>query len=77
MNDKTWLTIEVLFKHGTEIKRYALKNCTWDKVKKFREVVFTDGFMYPDINDVGRWYIINPWNVSSIEVHKQSHFFTE
>lgn len=76
---KTWLSVQVIYKHGNELKSMVSRNWSWQKVKEFRETVFVSGYMVPVFDstniDTGAFIIISPWNIVSIDVQKQDHFF--
>lgn len=74
---QVFLTVEIYFVHGTELKRYYMRNFTWDKIKLFRETVFAAGFMYMDPDNATRYFVVSPWNVKSLEIHIQEKFFKE
>ena len=75
-----WYTIEVTFAHGQETKIYRLTNCGLDRIAKFREIVFTSGFMYTapecaDSADPDHFIVINPLKILSIDIWKQAKKF--
>lgn len=77
MSKSVWLTIEVCYNHDNEVKRYLIRNCNWHTVKVFREAVFSAGLMYPHETDTGRWVVVSPWNIRSVEIWKQEKFFKQ
>jgi hypothetical protein len=66
-------TIEVLYKQGNKVQRWAINNQTPGEFMKFREAIFTAGFAAPV--DPGHGYIIPPWDIVEITYEKQSKFF--
>jgi len=80
-NKKTWLSVQVIYKHGAETKTVVARNWSWDTVRQFRETVFIAGYMIPvfDSNniDTGAFIIVSPWNIVSIDIQKQDSFFKD
>jgi hypothetical protein len=52
-----------------------LRNVTPNKLKEFRETFFTVGLAVHDPGDVKHWIIISPFNIVTIDVWLQDHFF--
>ena len=71
-------SIEVIYTHGTETKREQYKNITGAKLKTFREDWFAGGVAVPDPKEPTKhWFIISPFNITSIDVWLQDHFFKQ
>jgi hypothetical protein len=83
-------TIEIYFKVGStgypigeSVSRYVLRNMTTGKLKEFREVIISAGLMMPfdpEVKNPGfldQWKIVLPWNIISIDVYKQSKFYSD
>ncbi len=67
-------SIEVRYIDRDGVKfRFLYTNRTGAEVMEFRERVFAAGLMIPI--DPGRWIIIPPCDIISIEIQKQSKFF--
>ena len=72
-----FLTVEVYYNQGTELKREVLRNITTKKLKEFRETFFTVGLAVHDPNDKRHWVIVSPFNIVTIDVWKQDKFFRD
>lgn len=80
--DKNGLySIEVIFLHGEEVKRYAIFNQSTDDIKVFRQCFLSEGFMVPVFKlgpdfsgPIDEWVIVNPWNIKSMTVTRQKKF---
>lgn len=61
------------FDRDNQTQTYRYINRTGAEVMEFRERVFAAGLMIPI--DPGRWRVIPPGDIRSIEIHKQSKIF--
>lgn len=84
MAKNDFMSIEVSFLHDQEVKRYVMRNKSWDDVQSFREIIISSGLMIPAyIIDPGggwsisTWFVIVPWNLKSITITKQDKYFKE
>jgi hypothetical protein len=58
---------------GNSLQIYRLQNMTAAALKTFRENIFIGG-LYKSL-DADTGFVIPPWNITHIEVYRQSHFF--
>jgi hypothetical protein len=63
----------VYYDRDGQTQIFRLINRTGAEVMEFRERVFAAGLMIPI--DPGRWRVIPPVDIRSIEIHKQSKIF--
>lgn len=74
--EKKFYTIEVQYTaQDNELKMFRGTNFNTDYVQKFREAVFINGFAAP--LEEGVVDIVPPWQIKSIRITKQAHFFSK
>jgi hypothetical protein len=76
-DQRRFYTIEISYKSQSsgkwEVSMFRLTNFTAKKLMDFRESVFIGGAYRKIDGDTGE--VISPWNILSIMVYKQAHFF--
>lgn len=74
---KKWYTIEITYDSLSEGKNatslFRIPNMSPQALQQFREGVFTAGAYRRIDDDTGE--VISPWNIRSIIIYKQAHFF--
>lgn len=75
MANKVYWGIEISYLHDGEVKRHFNRNCDWDFVKRLQDNIFFIGLRVPVTSD--HFIIVSPWNIRSIDIWRQSHFFKE